>query len=182
MRDKVTMSPLPHPPTFAKSQPPWPWGLSCVLLFFLGHSSCLGGASQPAQGISPSATCARLAWEQRKGLIYDINDSEHMWLDKISCHVQYALLVPPDTWQCWELQVFHHPPPLSGTKLVPKSPRCLVRVSLQHSFFSHPTNSSQHLSTSKSYELSGELPQPRLAQCLKGKKFSYLREAFQSIK
>lgn len=111
MRDKVTMSPLPHPPTFAKSQPPWPWGLSCVLLFFLGHSSCLGGASQLAQGISPSATCARLAWEQRKGLIYDINDSEHMWLDKISCHVQYALLVPPDTWQCWELQVFHHPPP-----------------------------------------------------------------------
>lgn len=123
--------------------------------------------ANPSQlrGISPSATCARPAWEQRKGLINDINDSLHVWLAKISCHVHYALLVPPD---CAESFRCLTNPSLTWNETGPKI-TSLLRVSLQHSSFSPATNTSQHLSTHKSYELPEELPKPRLAQCLKRK-------------
>lgn len=86
------------PPTVAKSQPPCPWqGLSCVLLFLLGCSSCLGSASQPAQRHQPLCHLCHTCLRTEEGLINGINDSAHTWLDKTSCHVQYALLVPPDS-------------------------------------------------------------------------------------
>lgn len=177
-RDEVPTSPLPHPPTLAPLPPSKGWAVSYCLSWAI--PAVLEGHPSQLRGIRPSATRARPAWEQRKEFINDMNDTAHMWLDRISCHVQYALPVPPSSTESFRCLTKSS---LTWNKPVPKSPQCSVRVSLQHSSSSsHATDTAQHLSPNKSWELSGELPKPHLAEYLKGRKFSYLRETFQSIK
>lgn len=85
-----------------------------------------------------------------------------MWLDKISCHVQYAALVPADSAESFRCLT---KPSLTWNRTGPKD-TSTAQSQTEHSSFP-ATNPSQHLSTNKSYELSGELPKPCLAQCLK---------------